>query len=108
MAVRGFQEPTSGKKLYPDCNRWFDLTRSFGPACGGGAYLGSANLVFGDGMALRLMFDLFQAARYPFAYTRTPMPDEKATRSVLEALKAAEKSAGTQTSSLLAGNPPMQ
>ena len=108
MAVRGFQEPTSGKKLYPDCNRWFDLTRSFDPACGGGPYLGSANLVFGDGMALGLMFDLFQAARYPFAYTRTPMPDEKATRSVLEALKAAEKSAGTQTSSLLAGNPPMQ
>ncbi len=108
MVVRGFQEPTSGKKVYPDCTRWFDLTRSFDPACGGGPYLGTANLVFGDGMALGLMFDLFQAARYPFTYTRTSMPDERATRSVLETLKSAQKSAGTQAPSLVASNPHMR
>jgi len=91
MVVNGFQEPESHKRLYPECNHWFDLTRSFDPACGGGPYLGTANLVFGDGMALGLLFDLFQATRYPFAYTTTPFPDRKATDMVKEKLLSASR-----------------
>lgn len=106
MVVQGFQEPERGKKLYPDCNRWFDLTRSYDPACGGGPYLGTANLVFADGMTLGLLFDLFQAARYPFTYTQATLPDKKATASVLATLKAAEKSARSKTPPLLAGLSP--
>ncbi len=106
MVVRGFQEPERGKKLYPDCNRWFDLTRSYDPACGGGPYLGTANLVFADGMALGLLFDLFQAARYPFTYTEATLPDEEATKSVMSTLKAAAKSARSEISPLLAALPP--
>ncbi|MCL4485285.1 MAG: sugar ABC transporter substrate-binding protein [Nitrospirae bacterium] len=107
MVVQGFQEPSNGKKLYPDCNHWFDLTRSFDPACGGGPYLGTANLVFGDGMALGLMFDLFQAARYPFTYTKANLPDEEATKSVLKSLKSAEKLTDAQGPALLASRPPL-
>lgn len=84
MAVGGFQEPAPHKRLYPDCNRWFNLTRNFDPACGGGPYLGTANLVFADGMVFGALFDLFQAGRYPFAYTTVMEPDRVATRSVLK------------------------
>ena len=91
MVVNGFQEPESNKRLYPECNHWFDLTRSFDPACGGGPYLGTANLIFGDGMALGLLFDLFQAGRYPFSYTTTPFPDKIATEKVKEKLLTASR-----------------
>jgi len=91
--VRGFQEPFPHKKLYPDCNHWFNVTRNFDPACGGGPYIGTANLLFADGMALGLIFDLYQAGRYPFTYTRTAMPDKKATRIVLDELLSAAKGA---------------
>ena len=91
MVVNGFQEPESNKRLYPECNHWFDLTRSFDPACGGGPYLGTANLIFGDGMALGLLFDLFQAGRYPFSYTTTPFPVKIATEKVKEKLLAASR-----------------
>ena len=91
MVVNGFQEPEPHKRLYPECNHWFDLTRSFDPACGGGPYLGTANLLFGDGMALGLLFDLFQAGRYPFAYTTTPFPDREATEKVKEKLLTASR-----------------
>ncbi len=102
MVVKGFQEPENGRKVYPDCNHWFDISRSFDPACGGGPYIGTANLLSADGMALGLMFDLFQAARYPFAYTRTKMPDEKATEEVVDTLRAAEKSAALDHPAMLA------
>ena len=91
MVVNGFQEPEHRKRLYPECNHWFDLTRSFDPACGGGPYLGTANLIFGDGMALGLLFDLFQAGRYPFTYTTTPFPDKMAAEKVKEKLLTAAR-----------------
>ncbi len=88
MVVKGFQEPFHKKKIYPDCNHWFNVTRNFDPACGGGPYLGTANLVFADGMGLGLLFDLFQAGRYPFTYTKATIPDQVATHTLLKELES--------------------
>ncbi len=91
MVVGGFHEPDPHKNIYPDCNHCFNLTRNFDPACGGGPYLGTANLVFADGIGLGLLFDLFQTGRYPFAYTKVPVPDNTATDVVLGELRSSAK-----------------
>lgn len=100
MVIRGFQEPAPHKRLYPDCDHWFYLTRNFDRACGGGPYLGTASMVFADGMGFGALFDLFQATRYPFTFTKVVEPDKKATADVIAQLLNAAKPVKTGTRTL--------
>lgn len=91
LIARGFQEFHGDTARYPECEHWFYLTRAFDTKCGDGPVIGSVNAIFADGAGIGALFDLFQLARYPFAYTHIDMTDPRKTREIFQELEKQAK-----------------
>ena len=83
---KGFEEFHGEVARYPDCHHWFYLARSFDRSCGDGPIIGSVTTLFGDGVGLGALFDLFQLARYPFSYSYADEANPKETRKIFQKL----------------------
>ncbi|MHB1606815.1 MAG: hypothetical protein ACYC9S_06295 [Leptospirales bacterium] len=83
---RGFEEFHGEVARYPDCHHWFYLARSFDRSCGDGPIIGSVTTLFGDGIGLGALFDLFQLARYPFNYSYADKANPAETRKIFQKL----------------------
>lgn len=83
---RGFEEFHGEVARYPDCHHWFYLARSFDRSCGDGPIIGSVTTLFGDGIGLGALFDLFQLARYPFSYSHADEASPEETRKIFKTL----------------------
>lgn len=95
LVIRGFQEFRGDTALYPDCEHWFYIARAFDKKCGDGPIIGSVNTLFGDGVGIGALFDLFQLARYPFSYAFVDKADPAETRTIFREMEEKAGKLGT-------------